>query len=168
MRRPALLAAALLLVCAPALAARAQLPAPAPAAAGEDCVLIAGTISATVTSLPDAPALVVQGPVTGTLRGSVRAQILSQTPQPDGTVALELTHTFVTDEGFLIETRDTATLTPIPGQTNVFQMSTQYTVTRGSGRFASATGGFINHGETDLARGLLSLAYEGQICGVPR
>jgi hypothetical protein len=166
MRRSALLAAALLIFCAPALRASAQAQAPAPA--GEDCVLIAGTIAATVTSLPDAPALVVQGPVTGTLRGSVRAQILSQMPRPDGTVALELTHTFVTDEGFLIETRDTATLTPIPGQANVFQMATQYTVTRGTGRFANATGGFINHGETDLARGLLSLAYEGRICGVPR
>jgi hypothetical protein len=161
MRRTALPLFALALTWTLAPHAHAQAPAP------QDCIRIAGTISATVTSLPDMP-LVVQGPVIGTLRGSVRAAILSQVPQPDGTVALGLTHTFVTDEGALIETQDSATLTPVPGRPNVFQMATQYTVARGTGRFANATGTFINHGETDLARGLLSLAYEGEICGVAR
>jgi hypothetical protein len=163
-RRPALFTAALLTLLAwtPALRGAAQAPAPA-----ADCIQIAGTISATQTSLPDQP-LVVQGTVSGTLRGSVRAAIASQTPQNDGTVALVLAHQFVTEEGALIETQDTAVLTPVPKLDGVFQMATNYTVMRGTGRFANATGKFINHGETDLKRGLLSLSYEGEICGVPR
>jgi len=132
------------------------------------CITIAGTISATVTSPAEAENTVVQGTVTGTLGGSVEATITSILPQEDGTLALELNHNFVTEEGFLLRTQDTAVLTPVEGLPGVFQQSTRYEIVGGTGRFARATGRFINHGETDLNRGLLTLRYEGEICKVAR
>jgi hypothetical protein len=131
----------------------------------KDCITIAGTISGTVSG--SAPTTVV-GTVTGTLAGAVHATITSQTPQPDGSVKLELAHDFVTDEGALLSTTDKAKLTPVPGQPNVFQQGTTYDIQAGTGRFANAHGKFINHGEADLKRGLLTLRYEGLICGVAR
>ena len=85
---------------------------------------------------------------------------------PDGSLRLKLTHNFVTDEGFLLQTEDTAKLTPVPGLKNVFQQSTEYKITGGTGRYAAARGTFINHGEADLGRGLLTLRYDGRICGL--
>jgi hypothetical protein len=140
-------------------------PADAQSAKAKDCITIAGTISGTVTG---SEPTTVQGTVTGTLAGSVHATITSLTPQSDGTIKLELTHDFVTDEGFLLSTQDRAKLIPVPGLANVFQQSTTYDIQSGTGRFANASGKFINHGETDLKRGLLTLRYEGQICGVAK
>ena len=75
-------------------------------------------------------------------------------------------YTFVTNEGALLKTEDTAKLTPVAGMPNVFQQTTEYKVTKGTGRFEGAKGTFTNHGETDLKRGLLTLRYEGKICGI--
>jgi hypothetical protein len=36
----------------------------------------------------------------------------------------------------------------------------------GTGRYEGSKGTLINHGETDLKRGLLTLRYDGRICGV--
>ena len=137
-------------------------------AAGKSCVTISGTISGTVTSAPGASQTTILGTVAGSLEGSVHATVTSLEPQPDGTIRLKLSHDFVTDEGFLLQTTDTAKLTPVPGLKNVYQQSTEYKVTGGTGRFAEAKGTFTNHGETDLGRGLLTLRYDGRVCGVAR
>jgi hypothetical protein len=146
--------------------AQAQPKTTKAAKSAKTCALISGTISGTVTSAAGASQTIVQGTVIGTLRGSVEATVTSLVPQSDGTVKLELSHRFVTDEGFVLETADTAKLIPVPGLKNVFQQTTEYKITRGTGRFASAKGTFTNHGETDLSRGLLTLRYEGSICGL--
>jgi hypothetical protein len=134
--------------------------------APKGCMTISGTISGTVTSAPGASETVVQGTVVGSLRGSVQATVSSLEQQPDGSLRLKLSHNFVTEEGFLLQTADTAKLTPVPGMKNVFQQSTEYKVTGGTGRYAAARGTFTNHGEADLGRGLLTLRYEGRICGL--
>jgi len=119
-----------------------------------------------VTSPAGASQTTVLGTVVGTLEGSVSATVNSLEPQPDGTVRLKLNHSFVTKEGFLLQTVDTAKLTPVTGQKNVFQQTTEYKITGGTGRYATAKGTFTNHGETDLGKGLLTLRYEGRICGL--
>jgi hypothetical protein len=140
--------------------------APAKGAPAKGCVTIAGTISGTVVSEPGAAQTLIVGTVVGSLRGSVQATVTSLKPQADGTIKLELTHSFVTDEGALLKTEDTAKLTPVAGMPNVFQQTTEYKVTKGTGRFEGVKGTFTNHGETDLKRGLLTLRYEGKLCGV--
>ncbi len=132
----------------------------------KNCVTISGTIAVTVTSAPGASQTTVVGTVLGTLQGSVSATVTDSQPQTDGTVLLKAVHSFVTNEGFLLQTVDTAKLTPVPGLANVFQLTTEYKVTKGTGRFANAKGTFTNHGEADLGKGLFSLRYDGKICGV--
>jgi hypothetical protein len=147
--------------------AQAQPKAPPPKGAPpKGCITIAGTISGTVASEPGAAQTSIVGTVVGSLEGSVQATVTSLKPQADGTIKLELTHSFVTSEGALLKTEDTAKLTPVAGMPNVFQQTTEYKVTKGTGRFEGAKGTFTNHGETDLKRGLLTLRYEGKICGV--
>jgi len=146
--------------------ADAQAKSKAATKAPKGCATISGTISGTVTSAPGASETIVQGTVIGSLRGSVQATVSSLEEQPDGSLRLKLTHNFVTDEGFLLQTEDTAKLTPVPGLKNVFQQSTEYKITGGTGRYAAARGTFINHGEADLGRGLLTLRYDGRICGL--
>lgn len=136
------------------------------AKAPKGCATISGTISGTVTSAPGASETIVQGTVIGSLRGSVQATVSSLEQQSDGSVRLKLSHNFVTDEGFLLQTEDTAKLIPVPGLKNVFQQSTEYKITGGTGRYAAARGTFTNHGEADLGRGLLTLRYDGRICGL--
>lgn len=139
-----------------------------PKSTGKNCINISGTISGTVTSAAGASETVVQGTVQGSLQGSVHATVNSLEPQSDGSVRLKLTHNFVTNEGYLLQTADTAKLIPVPGLKNVFQQSTEYKITGGTGRYSAAKGTFTNHGEADLGRGLLTLRYDGRICGVAR
>ncbi len=68
---------------------------------------------------------------------------------------------FVTDTRASLQTTDKAVWVPIPGRSGAYQMSTQYTVTGGTGRFANAKGTLENHGEADTNRGLVTLAYSG-------
>ena len=134
--------------------------------AAKNCINISGTISGTVTSAAGASQTTVTGTVIGSLEGAVSATVTSLEPQTDGTVRLKLNHSFVTDAGDLLQTTDTAKLIPVPGLKNVFQQSTEYKITGGTGRFAAAKGTFTNHGEADLGRGLLTLRYDGRICSV--
>ncbi|MET0412183.1 MAG: hypothetical protein ABW217_12855 [Polyangiaceae bacterium] len=133
----------------------------------QDCAPVEGTISAAVTR-QSAQQTTVQGTVTGNLAGSVVARISQIVEGEDGVLQLTLAHDFVTDGGSVLSTTDTATLTPVPGQPNVFQQTTTYTIVSGTKRFQGATGQLTNHGETNLARGLLTLAYEGSVCGIAR
>lgn len=135
----------------------------APAHAQENCLPISGGINVTVV---DSDPLRVLGPVTGTLAGATQATVLSQEQQDDGTVRLEVTHDFVTDDRSLLTTEDVVIWTPVPGHEGVFRMQTIYTVVSGSGRFADAHGSFQNHGEVVAGEGLVTLSYGGEICGV--
>jgi hypothetical protein len=133
---------------------------------GKGCATISGTISGTVTSPAGSSQTTVVGTVSGTLEGAVSATVTLLEPQQDGSVNLKLNHSFVTREGFVLQTADTAKLTPVAGMKNVYQQTTEYKVTGGTGRYAAAKGTFTNHGETDLGKGLLTLRYEGRICGL--
>ena len=134
--------------------------------AAKGCATISGTISGSVISPAGSSQTTVLGTVVGTLEGAVTATVTLLEPQQNGTLNLKLNHSFVTREGFVLHTTDTAQLTPVPGQKNVFQQTTEYKITGGTGRYAAAKGTFTNHGETDLGKGLLTLRYEGRICGL--
>ncbi len=125
------------------------------------CIAVSGSITGNITG-PGA----VLGTVTGGLEGATAATITEQQGQADGKVQLKLKHVFVTKTRDSLQTTDTATWVPIPGRSGAYQMTTQYTVTGGTGRFANAKGTLENHGEADTNRGLVTLAYSGQICGV--
>ncbi|QBQ53437.1 hypothetical protein [Nitrosococcus wardiae] len=124
------------------------------------CLSISGAIAGSIVGPTS-----VLGTVTGSLQGATQATITKQEKGEDR-VDLELKHIFVTKSRDTLQTRDKALWIPIPGRTGVYHMSTQYKVTGGTGRFAEATGTFKNHGEADTHRGLVTLAYSGQICGV--
>lgn len=135
----------------------------ATAHAQDNCLPISGGINVTVVGTDP---LRVLGPVTGTLAGSTQASVLSQTPQDDGTIKLDVTHDFVTDDRSSLTTKDVVIWTPVPGHEGVFRMQTTYTIVSGTGRFAEAHGSFANHGEVAADEGLVTLSYGGEICGV--
>ncbi len=135
----------------------------APALAQKNCLPLSGGINVTVVS---SEPLRVLGPVTGTLAGATQATVLSQEPQDDGTIRFGVTHDFVTDDRSSLTTNDVVTWTPVPGHEGVFRMQTTYTVVSGTGRFAEAHGSFQNHGEVVASKGLVTLTYFGEICGV--
>lgn len=127
------------------------------------CLPISGGINVTVVG---GDPLRVLGPVTGTLAGATQATVLGQTPQDDGTIKLDVTHDFVTDDRSSLTTKDVVIWTPVPGHEGVFRMQTTYTIVSGTGRFAEAHGSFTNHGEVVAGEGLVTLSYGGEICGV--
>lgn len=133
------------------------------AKAGDDggCKAVSGSISASPI-LSRIPATVL-GTVTGDLKGAVAALVTSPLPVPDGG-SFTLEHTFPTETRDSLFTQDTAQWVPVPGADNIFRMSTQYTIVRGTGKFANASGQLENHGEVDLNRGQLTLSYSGQVC----
>lgn len=135
----------------------------APAQARDTCLPISGGINVSVVG---SEPLRVLGPVTGTLAGATQATVLSQEQQEDGTLKLDVTHDFVTDDRSSLTTNDVVIWTPVSGHEGVFRMQTTYTVVSGTGRFAKAHGSFQNHGEVVAGKGLVTLSYGGEICGV--
>ncbi len=127
------------------------------------CIPLGGAISVTVVS---ADPVRVLGAVTGTLAGVTQATVRSQEQRRDGTIRLAVTHDFVTDDRSALSTEDEVIWTPSPGRVGVFAMQTRYRVVRGTGRFAAAKGEFQNQGEADTNRGLVTLTYFGELCGV--
>jgi hypothetical protein len=131
---------------------------------GGSCTNVGGTIAANI--IATASGQVVVGTVTGTLRGAVQGTLAAPEPQADGSLLLEVVDHYVTEEGFLLETLDRITLTPVPGREGVFHQSGTYEVTGGTGKFERANGSFIGHGEADVARGQVTVRYEGRLCGI--
>lgn len=127
---------------------------------GTKCREVSGTIAANLTSGSTA-----QGTVTGGLQGSVTASFTT-TPQAGGSIALSLHHIFVTEAGDTLTTQDTGLLVPVPDSPGVYRMTVQYTITGGTGKFAEATGGLVNHGEAVLnsTPAQLTLRYGGHVC----
>ena len=123
------------------------------------CKSVSGTIAATLTGETS-----VMGTVRGDLQGAVTANVVRATPQPDGRVSLDLTHVFLTDARDTLITEDQAVWTPVAGRKGVFQMSTTYSITGGSGKYEGASGTMENHGEVDLGRKQITLGYSGQVC----
>jgi hypothetical protein len=129
-----------------------MLPSEGHAEASTECISVSGAIAGNVTG---ADPVTVLGTVTGDLAGATAATITKQ-------------HVFVTNERHSLRTVDKATWIPVPGKSGVFHMSTQYTIQGGTGKFKNAKGTLENHGEADTNRGLVTLGYSGQICGVSR
>lgn len=130
-------------------------------AAMAGCEPVAGTIDATVVG---GEPVNVLGNVTGDLAGATRAVLMGQGAGENGQVTLQLAHDFVTFDRGSLHTTDAAVWTPIPGREGVFHMSTQYTITGGSGAYAGATGSLVNDGVADTTTGLVTLRYAGEVC----
>lgn len=107
----------------------------------------------------------IVGSVTGSLRGAVHGSASAPVPQPDGSLVLEVTDHFVTEEGFVLETLDQVTLIPVPGLAGVFHQTATYEIVAGAGKFSNAFGKFIGHGEVDTNRGQVTIRYGGEVCG---
>ena len=125
------------------------------------CMPVAGTIDATVVG---GEPLNVLGNVTGDLAGATRAVVLGQGSGDDGRVTLDLAHDFVTFNRGSLTTTDSAIWTPVPGREGVFHMSTNYTITGGTGAYEGATGQLVNDGVADTTTGLVTLRYAGEVC----
>lgn len=132
-----------------------------PQVAFAECRPVAGTIDATVVG---GDPVNVLGNVSGDLAGSTRAVLTGQSEGDDGKVNLTLAHDFVTHGRSSLKTSDAAVWTPIPGQTGVFHMATNYTIEGGTGTFAGATGSLKNDGVADTNTGLVTLRYSGEVC----
>jgi hypothetical protein len=131
------------------------------ARADGNCHHVSGSISANV--IANSNVGLALGTVTGGLAGATMATFTAS-PGSGGDLNLVLHHNFVTDSRDSLGTSDTGTLIPVPGLSNIYRMSVNYTITGGSGRFTGATGNLQNHGEADLNTGLLTLTYIGQVC----
>jgi hypothetical protein len=127
------------------------------------CAPLGGLIAVTVVG---GEPVRVLGTVTGALAGTTQATVRSQENRRDGTIRLAVTHDFVVEDRSSLTTEDEVIWTPIPDRAGVFAMQTRYRVVRGTGRFATARGEFQNQGEADTNRGLVTLTYFGEICGV--
>ncbi|MBA2669779.1 MAG: hypothetical protein H0U67_05350 [Gemmatimonadetes bacterium] len=127
----------------------------------KDCTPVAGSINASLLGGEPTTAL---GTVTGGLAGATRAIVTSQAAQQDGSVKLVLRHDFVTTDGGVLTTEDVATWHPVPTREGAFLMSTDYTITGGTGRWEGASGTLSNEGVADTESGLLTLRYRGDVC----
>jgi hypothetical protein len=125
------------------------------------CIQIGGTIAGNIVG----PTTVL-GTVTGHFLQGVTQATITGKEESEDKVRLDLKHAFVTESRDTLQTTDTAVWIPIPEKPGIYHMSTQYKVAGGTGRFAEAKGTFENHGEVDTSRGLVTLSYGGQICGV--
>ena len=116
-----------------------------------------------MTNLGAVDAATTMGPVTGDLRGSVGATILS-TEVNGSNLVFHVQHHWVTESGDTLSF-DPATATSTPVAPGLYAIVT-YPVhlTGGTGKFAGGTGDFNNIGEVDLNSGQLVLRYFGKLC----
>ena len=126
----------------------------------QQCQAVGGML---MTNLGAVDAATTMGPVTGDLRGSVGATILS-TEVNGSNLVFHVQHHWVTESGDTLSF-DPATATSTPVAPGLYAIVT-YPVhlTGGSGKFAGATGDFTNIGEVDLNSGQLVLRYSGKLC----
>ena len=126
----------------------------------QNCQSVGGML---MTNLGAVDASTTMGPVTGDLRGSVGATILSSEVNGNNLV-FHVQHHWVTESGDTLSF-DPATATTTPVGPGLYAVVT-YPVhlTGGTGKFAGATGDFNNIGEVDLNSGQLVLRYSGQLC----
>lgn len=110
-----------------------------------------------------------QGTVTGDLKGSVVATIVSMIgPQASGQQTFTVRHTFVTETGDVLET-DPANALVMPVHPNsLLQVMGIYYETmkvgRGTGKFQGATGSVRVIGAADFKTGETIFRYTGQVC----
>jgi len=130
------------------------------------CISVGGVIAARLLETPSGQAVV--GSVTGTLAGAVHGVPSPPEVEEDGSLRLGVTDHFVLEDGSVLQTQAEAHLVPVPGREGAFHQVASYEVVSGSGRFEDAHGTFTGHGEADLARGQVTVRYEGRLCGVGR
>lgn len=121
-----------------------------------------------MTNLGAVDANTTMGYATGDLKGAVGASILNIESQNNGaTLIFTVQHHWVTESGDTLATDPAkATVEQIGGSQSTRYGVVSYAVhlKGGTGRFAGATGDFINIGEVDLATGQLVFRYSGNVC----
>lgn len=94
--------------------------------------------------------------------GTFVACATSFTTRDDGALMFGLAHTYTTLEGDTFTTTDRIVAPPIDPP--LYGVNNQAVVTGGSGALSNAFGRIRDHGTVDLATGVVSVEYDGQIC----
>jgi hypothetical protein len=159
----AVTAAALTAACGegPTMPRTAQ-PAATLRALGYDCQLVSGGIVAAFVSDTE-----IEGTISGSVNGDAFATILALDPHGDGSIGVEMQHTYVDKEPSggevgRIFTMDRGVLAP--EDPPAYRFNNQLQVTGGTGTFAGASGRLHAHGSVNLGTGAIELTYQGRVC----
>jgi len=127
-------------------------------AANQSCIALGGTALANAVSETE-----LVGALTGSFAGGARAAIIAQRETAMG-LSMDMEHYFLNDKGGLLNTKDVAKLTAIPGKDKIYMLEIDYDVEKASGRFEGYKGSFRSKGLIDLGAGTVVLRYSGEIC----
>jgi len=117
-----------------------------------------------LTNLGAVDASTSLGTVTGDLRGSVAATVLSVAPGKGGTTVFTVQHHWTTESGDTLDI-PVAKATTVKVLPELFAvLSYPFTIVGGTGKFDRATGRFETMGEVDLNAGHTVFRYKGELC----
>lgn len=94
---------------------------------------------------------------------SANAKVTNQTKTDTGLV-LDIEHTFLSDKGGLLKTRDKAVLTTVPGENQTYMIEITYNVIDSRGAYAGYKGTFNSFGLIKLSEGKIVIRYSGELC----
>jgi len=95
---------------------------------------------------------------------SLTATVTNRTPSQDGTTIVDMTHTFLMEDGGLIVTEDKILLVPVPGRSGVFSISVDYLIVSAAGGLEGYEGQrFVSQGFIDGNNSIASVRYDGEI-----
>lgn len=94
---------------------------------------------------------------------SASAKITNQAKTDTGLI-LDLEHTFLSDKGGLLKTKDNAVLTAIPGKNQTYMLEITYNVVDARGAYTGYKGTFNSFGLIKLDEGKIVIRYSGELC----
>lgn len=94
---------------------------------------------------------------------SANAKVTNQTKTDTGLV-LDIEHTFLSDKGGLLKTRDKAVLTAVPGKNQTYMIEIAYNVVDARGAYTGYKGTFNSFGLIKLSEGKIVIRYSGELC----
>jgi len=98
----------------------------------------------------------------GQTLGSFVACVIGLEQSGNGAQKLQLTHTFMLDEGSTLTTSDSVVLSPV--NPPLFVVNNRADITGGTEDLQDAHGFLRTHGTADLSTGVLTLRYHGRVC----
>jgi hypothetical protein len=126
-------------------------------AAESQCMAIGG---ATIGEAVDETHLI--GALSGSFNAA-NAKITNQKKTETGLI-LDMEHTFLSEKGGLVKSKDQAILTSIPDKDQVYMAEITYNVIESKGAFAGYKGKFNSFGIIKLAEGKVIVRYSGELC----
>jgi hypothetical protein len=132
--------------------------------AENSCKNISGHISGQIIGPNQAcnGALTEIGTFTGQPGGTFVACVTNMQQRGDGALVFDLVHTYTTENGDTFNTSDHVVAGPI--NPPVYRINNRANITGGTGLYEDAFGFIHDEGTLDLAAGVVSVDYNGQIC----